>query len=98
MAPGNQDKTRTAPVTAIIGMDMAFYGKLPQLFPLADARSWCAGNQAAIDTTAFRNSSLQGAYLMLAARAVGLECGPMSGFDVDRERHHFIGIRSKSCK
>ena len=59
MAPGNQDKTRTAPVTAIIGMDMAFYGKLPQLFPLADARSWCAGNQAAIDTTAFRNSSLR---------------------------------------
>ncbi|MDO8177331.1 MAG: malonic semialdehyde reductase [Undibacterium sp.] len=90
MAPGNQDKTRTAPVTAIIGMDMAFYEKLPQLFPHADARSWFAGNQALIDATAFRNSSLQGAYLMLAARAIGLDCGPMSGFDADKVNATFF--------
>ena len=84
VSQGNFEKTKTAPVTAIIGMDMEFYEKLPQLFPHADARSWFAGNQAAIDATAFRNSSLQGAYLMLAARAVGLDCGPMSGFDADK--------------
>jgi nitroreductase len=67
MSEGNLEKTKTAPVTAIIGMDMEFFEKLPQLFPHADARSWFAGNQPAIDATAFRNSSLQGAYLMLAA-------------------------------
>jgi 3-hydroxypropanoate dehydrogenase len=81
MSPGNVDKTRAAPVTAVIGMDMEFYEKLPQLFPHADARSWFAGNQSAIDATAFRNSSLQGGYFIMAARAVGLDCGPMSGFD-----------------
>lgn len=81
MSAGNQDKTRTAPVVAIIGMDMQFYEKLPLLFPHADAKSWFVGNQAMIDATAFRNSSLQGAYLMLAARSIGLDCGPMSGFD-----------------
>ncbi|MFZ6747840.1 malonic semialdehyde reductase [Undibacterium sp. Ren11W] len=84
VGPGNQDKTRTAPVTVIIGMDMAFYEQLPKLFPHADARAWFEGNQPLIDATAFRNSSLQGAYLMLAARAVGLDCGPMSGFDADK--------------
>jgi nitroreductase len=84
VSPGNADKTRAAPVTAIIGMDMAFYDKLPQLFPHADARSWFAGNQPAIDATAFRNSSLQGGYFILAARALGLDCGPMSGFDADK--------------
>ena len=81
MSPGNQDKTRAAPVTAIIGMDMAFYEKLPQLFPHADAKAWFVGNQPMIDATAFRNSSLQGAYFIIAARALGLDCGPMSGFD-----------------
>lgn len=81
MAPGNADKTRAAPVTAIIGMDMEFYEKLPQLFPHADARSWFAGKQKLIDATALRNSSLQGGYLIMAARALGLDCGPMSGFD-----------------
>ncbi|MBI3284378.1 MAG: malonic semialdehyde reductase [Burkholderiales bacterium] len=81
---GNAAKTLAAPVTAIIGMDMAFYDKLPQLFPHADARSWFAGNPALIEATAFRNSSLQGAYMMLAARAIGLDCGPMSGFDADK--------------
>ncbi len=78
---GNVEKVRTAPVTAIIGMDMAFYDRLPTLFPVADAKSWFVGNQDLVNTTAMRNSSLQGAYFMLAARALGLDCGPMSGFD-----------------
>ena len=81
MSPGNLDKTRAAPVTAIIGMDMAFFEKLPQLFPHADAKAWFVGNQPMIDATAFRNSSLQGAYFIIAARALGLDCGAMSGFD-----------------
>jgi len=81
VSPGNVEKTRSAPVTAILGMDMAFYDKLPQLFPHADARSWFVGKPAHIETTAFRNASLQGGYFILAARAVGLDCGPMSGFD-----------------
>ncbi len=90
MAAGNQEKTRAAPVTAIIGMDMAFYDKLPQLFPHADARAWFVGNDKLIESTAFRNSSLQGAYMMLAARAVGLDCGPMSGFDADKMNETFF--------
>jgi 3-hydroxypropanoate dehydrogenase len=81
MTPGNLDKTRAAPVTAIIGMDTAFYEKLPQLFPHADAKAWFVGNQPMIDATAFRNSSIQGGYFIMAARALGLDCGPMSGFD-----------------
>jgi nitroreductase len=84
MSAGNVEKVRSAPVTAVIGMDMAFYEKLPALFPHADARSWFVGNQALSDATAFRNSSLQGAYFMLAARSLGLGCGPMSGFDGDK--------------
>ena len=81
MAPGNVEKTMLAPVSVIIGMDMAFYEKLPQLFPHADAKAWFVGNQPMIDATAFRNSSLQGGYFIIAARALGLGCGPMSGFD-----------------
>jgi len=81
LSPGNVTKVMTAPVTSIIGYDLAFYEKLPQLFPHADARSWFAGNEKLIETTANRNGTLQGAYLMLAARALGLDCGPMSGFD-----------------
>ena len=81
MSPGNQDKTRSAPVSVVIGMDMAFFEKLPQLFPHADAKSWFVGNQPMIDATAFRNSSIQGGYLIVAARSLGLDCGPMSGFD-----------------
>ena len=68
-------------MTAIIAQDMEFYEKLPKLFPFADARSWFAGNKPFIESTAFRNSSLQGAYFIIAARSVGLDCGPMSGFD-----------------
>lgn len=81
MSPGNQEKTGKAPVTAIIGMDMAFYEQLPKLFPQTDARSWFVGNEAKIAETAFRNGSLQGGYFIIAARALGLDCGPMSGFD-----------------
>jgi 3-hydroxypropanoate dehydrogenase len=81
VAPGNRQKVTEAPVTVIIGMDLAFPEHLPRLFPHTDARSWFAGNDALISTTAFRNSSLQGGYLILAARALGLDCGPMSGFD-----------------
>ncbi len=82
MSPGNVEKTRQAPVTAVIGMDLAFYERLPQLFPHnLEARSWFAGKPAVIEATAFRNSSLQGGYFILAARSLGLDCGPMSGFD-----------------
>jgi 3-hydroxypropanoate dehydrogenase len=96
MSPGNAEKVRVAPVTAIIGMDMMFYEKLPQLFPHADAKSWFVGNQAMIDATAFRNSALQGGYLILAARALGLDCGPMSGFDADKiDSAFFAGTATK---
>jgi 3-hydroxypropanoate dehydrogenase len=81
MSEGNRDKTMEAPVTAIIATDHAFYEHLPKLFPHADARSWFVGNQPLIDTTAFRNATLQGAYVLMAARAIGLDCGPMSGYD-----------------
>jgi 3-hydroxypropanoate dehydrogenase len=81
MDEGNRQKTTEAPATAIIGMDLEFYEKLPKLFPHTDARSWFVGKPDHIRTTAMRNSSLQGAYLIMAARAIGLDCGPMSGFD-----------------
>jgi len=77
----NKGKILGAPVTVIIGMDMAFYELLPELFPPADARSWFVGNEKLIAESAFRNSSLQGAYFIMAARALGLDTGPMSGFD-----------------
>lgn len=81
LAPGNRAKTMAAPVTAIIGHDMRFYDHLPRLFLHTDARAWFAGKAALIAETAFRSGTLQGAYLMVAARALGLDCGPMSGFD-----------------
>jgi len=81
LMPTNVEKTMTAPVTAIIGHDLEFHEHLPRLFPHTDARAWFAGNQPLIETTAFRNGTLQGAYLIIAARALGLDCGPMSGFD-----------------
>ena len=81
LSDGNRAKTLAAPVTAIVATDHAFYEHLPRLFPHADARSWFAGNQALSEVTAFRNGTLQGAYLIIAARALGLDCGPMSGFD-----------------
>jgi 3-hydroxypropanoate dehydrogenase len=78
---GNRPKILAAPVTAILGMDEEFHEHLPDLFPHTDARSWFVGNEALARTTAFRNSSLQGGYFILAARALGLDTGPMSGFD-----------------
>jgi 3-hydroxypropanoate dehydrogenase len=81
LSAGNVDKTMAAPVTAIIGYDTAFYELLPRLYPQADMRKGFVGNPVAAETAAFRNGSLQGAYLILAARALGLDCGPMSGFD-----------------
>ncbi len=79
---GNREKTLAAPVTVIVGYDMAFYEKLPVLFPHTDARSWFAGRpEPVLETVALRNGSLQGAYLILAARSLGLDCGPMSGFN-----------------
>ena len=81
LSEGNRAKTMEAPVTAIIATDHEFYEHLPKLFPHADARSWFVGNQPLIDTTAFRNATLQGAYVLMAARALGLDCGPMSGYD-----------------
>lgn len=97
LSAGNLAKTMQAPVTVIVGTDYAFYEKLPQLFPHADARSWFVGNQPLIDATAFRNASLQGAYLMLAARALGLDCGPMSGYDAAKvDAEFFAGTTIKS--
>ena len=81
LTPGNVDKTMQAPVTAIVGHDLEFYELLPRLFPAADMRANFVGKPELIAATAFRNGSLQGAYLMLAARAFGLDCGAMSGFD-----------------
>lgn len=81
IAPGNLEQTRQAPVTVIVAMDLAFYEHLPHLFPHTDARSWFVGKPEFTETTALRNSSMQGAYLIMAARALGLDCGAMSGFD-----------------
>ena len=85
---GNLDKTMAAPVAAIIGYDTRFFELLPRLFPHENARAWFEGDPPLIEETAIRNGTLQGAYFILAARALGLDCGPMSGFDrskVDRE-------------
>lgn len=90
LAPLNVEKTKAAPVTVIVAWDTEFYEKLPQLFPHADMRSFFVGKQPLIDETAFRNSSLQGAYFMLAARSVGLDCGPMSGFDKAKVNAEFF--------
>jgi len=79
LAPQNVEQTLAAPVTAIVAHDLRFYDELPKLFPHVDARAWYAGNESLAETTAFRNGSLQGAYLILAARALGLDAGPMSG-------------------
>ncbi|WP_207803011.1 malonic semialdehyde reductase [Roseicella frigidaeris] len=81
LSSGNLEKTLAAPVTAIVAYDTAFYEKLPTLFPHTDARSWFTSSAALAEETAFRNGTLQGAYLMLAARAIGLDVGAMSGFD-----------------
>lgn len=97
LAEGNLEKTMTAPVTVIVASDFMFYDKLPQLFPHADAKSWFVGNQPLIDSTAHRNGTLQGGYFILAARALGLDCGPMSGFNNERvDAAFFAGTAIKS--
>lgn len=97
LSAGNVAKTMAAPVTVIIAHDMEFHERLPQLFPHVDARSWFAGKPDVIASTAFRNGSLQGAYLMIAARALGLDCGPMSGFDNAKlDAEFFPGGRLRS--
>ncbi len=83
----------TSPVTAIVAYDPRFYDYLPRLFPGADAGAWFSGNEALAEETAFRNGSLQGAYLIVAARALGLDCGPMSGFDRERVDEIFLAER-----
>ena len=93
LSEGNVEKTLSAPVVTIVAHDPAFYDQLPKLFPHADARSWFAGNEALATATAFRNGTLQGAYLILAARAVGLDTGPMSGFDNARVDELFLAER-----
>jgi 3-hydroxypropanoate dehydrogenase len=90
LAPGNVEKTKAAPVTVIVAWDTEFYEKLPRLFPHADMRSNFVGKPALIEETAFRNGSLQGGYFILAARALGLDCGPMSGFDKEKVNAEFF--------
>ena len=98
IAEGNVTKVMTAPVTAILGMDIRFYEKLPQLFPHMDAKAWFKDlPENVLEYMALRNSSLQGAYLMLAARGLGLDCGPMSGFDNAKvDATFFAGTTVKS--
>ena len=90
LSDGNREKTMKAPVCAIIGYDLEFYEHLPMLFPHTDAKSWFEGKPQKITDTAFRNGTLQGAYLIMAARALGLDCGPMSGFDNEGVDHAFF--------
>jgi 3-hydroxypropanoate dehydrogenase len=91
LLPGNVEKTRAAPVCAIVAYDLKFYQQLPKLFPHnKDASTIFEGKQELIESTAFRNGSLQGAYLILAARALGLDCGPMSGFDAQKVNQQFF--------
>jgi 3-hydroxypropanoate dehydrogenase len=90
LSAGNVDKTMSAPVVAVVAHDPQFYEELPKLFPHADARAWFAGNEALATETAFRNGTLQGAYLIMAARAAGLDTGPMSGFDKTRVNEAFF--------
>ena len=98
LSAGNLEKTMNAPVTVIVAHDLHFYDKLPVLFPHApDAKNWFTGSATFAEQTAFRNGSLQGAYLILAARAVGLDAGPMSGFDAAKvDEAFFAGTNWKT--
>lgn len=97
LAEGNLEKTMAAPCCVIIAHDMKFHDHLPKLFPHTDAKSWFEGNDALIEETAFRNGTLQGGYFIIAARALGLDCGPMSGFDKDGvDKEFFSGTSFKS--
>jgi len=97
VSPGNLEKTKTAPVTVVVAYDLEFYEKLPKLFPHTDARSWFVGNTALAEKTAFLNGTLQGAYLILAARSLGVDAGPMAGFDSAKvDELFFAGTKWKS--
>jgi 3-hydroxypropanoate dehydrogenase len=97
LSGGNTEKTMTAPVCAIVGYDQAFYEHLPRLFPHTDAKSWFTSSPELAQETAFRNGTLQGGYLIIAARALGLDCGPMSGFDQEGVNNEFFaGTKIKS--
>ena len=97
LSPNNVGKTMAAPVTAVVGYDLDFPNLMPRLYPHVDARSWYLGNEPKTLDTAFRNGSLQAGYLILAARALGLDCGPMGGFDRDQvDAAFFPGGRVKS--
>lgn len=92
LSEGNLKKTMAAPVTAIIGYDVEFYERLPELFPHEpNAKTWFNWSAEWAEMTAFRNGSLQGAYFMVAARALGLDCGPMSGYDMKKVDEAFFG-------
>ncbi len=93
LSSGNTEKTMTAPCTVIVAYDPRFYDHLPRLFPHTDARSWYAHNEALAEATAFRNGTLQGGYLILAARALGLDVGAMSGFDNGKVDDEFLADR-----
>ena len=90
LSAGNVDKTMSAPVVCIVAHDPQFFEHLPRLYPQAEARSWFSGNERLAHETAFRNGTLQGAYLILAARACGLDAGPMSGFDNEKVDAEFM--------
>ena len=90
LGSNNIKKVMAAPVTAIVAFDLDFAGYLPKLFPHADAKSWFTGNPGLTETTALRNGSMQGAYLIMAARSLGLDCGPMSGFDNNKVDEAFF--------
>ena len=90
LSANNVEKSRTAAAIAVIAYDLEFYEKLGYLYPQVDAKSWFVGSPQIIQETALRNSTLQGAYLMLAARALGLDCGPMSGFDAEKLNAEFF--------
>lgn len=90
LSPGNLDKTMAAPVTAIVARDMQFYEYMPEIWHNPTARDTFANNAPMAQATAVRNATLQGAYLMIAARAIGLDCGPMSGFDIAKVNAEFF--------
>lgn len=97
LSSGNLEKTMTAPATVIVAFDTEFYERLPQLFPHADARSWFTSSPALAEETAFRNATLQAGYLIMAARAIGLDTGAMSGFDKAKvDEAFFAGTTWKS--
>ena len=93
LSAGNLDKTMSAPVVVVVAHDPQFYDKLPTLFPHADAKVWFTSNPALAEETAFRNGTLQGAYLIMAARSLGLDVGPMSGFDKAKVDEEFFSHR-----